>query len=140
LETLASGFAIATDLGEQDLSAAARRAERGDGAAKSAFRRGGKALGRVIGEAMTWLDAGRLVIFGMPELTVSNTYTSARKFAEGVAVGLAKRSLTKTDYPEYLPLADWVGPQAAASVAINDFLDRPLKYTNDMLARKRSTG
>jgi predicted NBD/HSP70 family sugar kinase/transcriptional regulator with XRE-family HTH domain len=139
LETIASGFAIATDVGEQDLTAAALRVERGDAAAIRAFRRGGKALGRVIGEAVTWLDAARLVIFGTPELAAGDAFESARRFAQGVAAGLAKRSLTKTDHPEYLPLAVWVGPQAAATVAINDFLDRPLKYTNDMMARARST-
>jgi predicted NBD/HSP70 family sugar kinase/transcriptional regulator with XRE-family HTH domain len=139
LETIASGFAIARDLGEQDLIAASRRVERGDVVAMRAFRRGGKALGRVIGEAVTWLDAARLVIFGTPELAAGDAFASARRFAQGVAAGLAKRSLTKTDYPEYLPLATWVGPQAAASVAVNDFLDRPLKYTNDMVARTRST-
>jgi predicted NBD/HSP70 family sugar kinase/transcriptional regulator with XRE-family HTH domain len=139
LETIASGFAIARAVGEQDLTAAALRVERGEVAARRAFRRGGKALGRVIGEAVTWLDAARLVIFGTPELAASGGYESAKWFAEGVAAGLAKRSLTKTDYPEYLPLAVKVGPQAAASVAINDFLDRPLKYTNDMMARTRAT-
>jgi predicted NBD/HSP70 family sugar kinase/transcriptional regulator with XRE-family HTH domain len=139
LETIASGFAIAADLGEQDLTAAALRVERGDVAAMRAFRRAGKALGRVIGEAATWLDAARLVIFGTPELAAGDAFASAEQFAEGVAAGLAKRSLTKTDYPEYLPLAVRVGPQAAASIAINDFLDRPLKYTNDMVSRTRST-
>ena len=91
----------------------------------------------MIGDALTWLDAARVVIFGTRELAGGPEVASARLFAEGVVTGLAKRSLTKTDYPEYVILEDWLGPQAAASVAVNGFLDRPLEYSNDMMARGR---
>ena len=135
LETIASGYAIARDLGVPDLTAASLLAEQGDIAAATAFRRGGKALGRVIGDAVTWLDAARVVIFGTWQLAGGPEVVSASLFAGGVTAGLAKRSLMKTDYPEYVTLEDWLGPQAAATVAVNDFLNRPLEYSKDMVAR-----
>jgi predicted NBD/HSP70 family sugar kinase/transcriptional regulator with XRE-family HTH domain len=137
LETIASGYAIAQEIGAEDLASACAIAADGNKRAASAFKRGGRALGRVLGDAMTWLDPARVVVFGTRELAGGPGVQSAILFAEGVENALAKRRLAKSDYPEYITFEDWTGPLSAASVAIDNFLGRPLEYTREMIAHSR---
>lgn len=137
LETIASGYAIAQEIGAVDLAEACALVADGDKEAAAAFKRGGRALGRVLGDAMTWLDPARVVIFGTPELAGGLGVQSAGLFAKGVEGALAKRRLAKSDYPEYVAFEAWTGPLSAASIAIDNFLGRPLEYTPEMVARSR---
>jgi len=134
LETVASPTAITRQTKTRHLGQAAEQVRNGNEHATQAFHAAGAALGRVL-TALTSITAPSLiVIYGRPELTRKERFTSARTFSNAVRdyldVGWFTQFNHKTDVITR-ELEDTAGARGAASVAVSHFLDRPLRWLSD---------
>jgi predicted NBD/HSP70 family sugar kinase/transcriptional regulator with XRE-family HTH domain len=139
LETEASGQAIVHRLGAATLAEAAARVGRpGQRDAGIAFQDAGTLIGQVLGDVMTMLNPGQLVIYGPPELVADADHRSADRFVRGITAGLSARGFGKIGSPRLAVVGPETGPLAAASVAMNSFLSNALDWAPEMDARSTS--
>jgi predicted NBD/HSP70 family sugar kinase/transcriptional regulator with XRE-family HTH domain len=135
LESLASAEAImraaagASEIGQELLSIVAEQAAVAGSDAAAAFAKAGDAIGTVIATAAALHDPARIVVYGLPELTDTAVFESARLLVSAMNNALEQRAgFIGTCEIEPRTLQATTCPRAAASVAIRRFLARPTEW------------
>jgi predicted NBD/HSP70 family sugar kinase/transcriptional regulator with XRE-family HTH domain len=134
LETVASPASITREAKTRDLGEAAENVRNGDEQATRAFRAAGTALGRVLTTLTSITAPSLIVIYGRPELTHKERFSSARTFSNAVRDRLDAGWFTQFNHKVDIitrELEDTAGARGAASVAVSHFLDRPLRWLSD---------
>lgn len=143
LETVSSAAGMLTALNlpaetsldvKRGLAELNARVSAGDGPTQAVLEQAGRDIGKVIGDAMKYLDPGRIKIFAHAQLIDPVRFRSAQSFRLGfdeAFEGACKQRLGFLPMitPEWEPLTRDTRANAAASAAFWHFLQTPIRWS-----------